>query len=88
MLAVGVSRRHSPLACRPLLRASLLQAMGYAYFGFAALYAVSVLCYTTLPQLCLLRGFPCPAAAAAAFPSSLLQHLAEVCVAPGIYKVT
>ena len=84
MLAVGVSRRHSPLACRPLLRASLLQAMGYAYFGFAALYAVPVLCYATLPQLCFLRGvplFPCPAAAAAAFASSLLQHLAEVCVA-------
>ena len=84
MLAVGVSRRHSPLACRPLLRASLLQAMGYAYFGFAALYAVPVLCYATLPQLCLLRGvplFPCPAAAAAAFASSLLQHLVEVCVA-------
>jgi len=49
MLTVGISRRHSPLACRPLLRASLLQAMGYAYFGFAALYAVPVLCYTTLP---------------------------------------
>jgi hypothetical protein len=84
MLAVGVSRRHSPLACRPLLRASLLQAMAYAYFGFAALYAVPVLCYATLPQLCLLRGvplFPCPAAAAAAFASSLLLHLAEVCVA-------
>ncbi|EES04292.1 hypothetical protein SORBI_3003G442500 [Sorghum bicolor] len=84
MLAVGVSRHHSPLACRPLLRASLLQAMGYAYFGFAALYAVPVLCYATLPQLCLLHGvplFPCPAAAAAAFASSLLLHLAEVCVA-------
>jgi hypothetical protein len=48
MLAVGVSRRHSPL-----LRASLLQAMAYAYFGFVA----------------------------AAFASSLLQHLEEVCVA-------
>ena len=58
--------------------------MGYAYFGFAALYAVPVLCYATLPQLCLLRGvplFPCPAAATAAFASSLLLHLAEVCVA-------
>lgn len=83
MLAVGVSRRHSPLACRPLLRTSLLQAMAYAYFGFAALCAVPVLCYATLPQLCLLRGvplFPCPAATAAAFASSLLQHMAEVCV--------
>ena len=68
--------------------------MGYAYFGFAALYTVPVLCYATLPQLCLLRGFPlfpCPPpthAAATTFPSSLLQYLAEVCVPPGIYEVT
>ena len=49
MLAVGVSRRQSPLACRPFLHSSLLHAMGYAYFSFAALYAVPVLCYATLP---------------------------------------
>ncbi|CAL5042454.1 unnamed protein product [Urochloa decumbens] len=84
MLAVGLSTKYCPLACRELLAASVPQAMVIAYFGFAALYAFPALCYATLPQLCFLRGVPLFAApwlAAAAFASSLLQHLVEVSVA-------
>ncbi|CAN6194918.1 unnamed protein product [Urochloa humidicola] len=87
MLAVGLSTKYCPLACRELLAASVPQAMVVAYFGFAALYAIPALCYATLPQLCFLRGvplFPGKQArwlAAAAFASSLLQHLVEVSVA-------
>jgi len=77
LLAVGLSR-HCPLACRDLLAVSVPQAMAIAYFGFLALYAFPVLCYATLPQLCFLRGAPW---SAAAFASSLLQHLVEVSVA-------
>ncbi|CAN6177909.1 unnamed protein product [Urochloa humidicola] len=87
MLAVGLSTKYCPLACRELLAASVPQAMVIAYFGFAALYAFPALCYATLPQLCFLRGvplFPGKQArwlAAATFASSLLQHLVEVSVA-------
>ncbi|RLN25474.1 hypothetical protein C2845_PM07G35890 [Panicum miliaceum] len=84
MLAVGLSRRHCPLACPDLLAVSVPQAMAIAYFGFLALYALPVLCYATLPQLCFLRGvplFPDAPWFAAAFASSLLQHLVEVSVA-------
>ncbi|CAN6201400.1 unnamed protein product [Urochloa humidicola] len=87
MLAVGLSTKYCPLACRELLAASVPHAMGVAYFGFAALYAFPALCYATLPQLCFLRGVPlftddtAPRLAAAAFASSLLQHLVEVSVA-------
>jgi hypothetical protein len=83
MLAVGLSR-HCPLACPDLLAVSVPQAMAIAYFGFLALYAFPVLCYATLPQLCFLRGvplFPDARWSAAAFASSLLQHLVEVSVA-------
>jgi hypothetical protein len=88
LLAVGLSRRYCPLACRGLLAASVPQAMSVAYFGFMPLYAFPALCYATLPQLCFLRGVPLfPDAAAgapwyaAAFASSLLLHLVEVSVA-------
>lgn len=83
MLAVVLSR-HCPLACRDLLAVSVPQAMAVAYFGFLALSAFPVLCYATLPQLCFLRGvplFPDARWSAAAFASSLLQHLVEVSVA-------
>ncbi|RLM61825.1 hypothetical protein C2845_PM14G11720 [Panicum miliaceum] len=83
MLAVGLSS-HCPLACPDLLAVSVPQAMAIAYFGFLALYAFPVLCYATLPQLCFLRGvplFPDARWFAAAFASSLLQHLVEVSVA-------
>ncbi|CAL5053216.1 unnamed protein product [Urochloa decumbens] len=84
MLAIGLSPKYCPLACRELLAASVPQAMAVAYFGFAALYAFPALCYATLPQLCFLRGVPlftAPWLAAAAFASSLLQHFVEVSVA-------
>ncbi|TKW28710.1 hypothetical protein SEVIR_3G346501v4 [Setaria viridis] len=87
LLAVGLSRRYCPLTCRGLLAVSVPQAMTVAYFGFLSLYAFPALCYATLPQLCFLRGvplFPDAAAApwfAAAFASSLVQHLVEVSVA-------
>ncbi|KAL6613732.1 hypothetical protein ACP70R_036002 [Stipagrostis hirtigluma subsp. patula] len=88
MLAVGLSG-HCPLACPAALAASVPQTMAFAYYAFAAAYALPALCYATVPQLCFLRGVPLfPAAGtpwlavfAAAFASSSLQHLVEVSVA-------
>ncbi|KAL6853339.1 hypothetical protein ACP4OV_019368 [Aristida adscensionis] len=88
LLAVALSR-HCPLLAGDALAASVLQAMSYAYYAFAAAYALPALCYAAVPQLCFLRGvavFPAAgtpwlAVFAAALASSAAQHLVEASVA-------
>ncbi|KAJ4968869.1 hypothetical protein NE237_015570 [Protea cynaroides] len=67
-------------------RMSIPQAMAYGYYAFQPLYSFPLLCYATIPQLCLLNGVslypkvsnPWFIVFAISYISSLSQHLSEV----------
>ncbi|XP_043697953.1 cellulose synthase-like protein E2 isoform X2 [Telopea speciosissima] len=67
-------------------RMSIPQAMCYGYLAFQPLYSLSLLCYATIPQLCLLNGIslypkvsnPWFLIFAIIYISSLSQHFLEV----------
>ncbi|XP_042499366.1 cellulose synthase-like protein G2 isoform X2 [Macadamia integrifolia] len=67
-------------------RMSIPQAMGYGFWAFQPLYSFPLLCYATIPQLCLLNGIslypkvsnPWFIVFAIIYISSLSQHLLEV----------
>lgn len=57
LVQVGISK-FCPLIYGPL-RMSLLQSTAYAEFSFfPLLYCLSLWCFATIPQLCLLLGIP------------------------------
>ncbi|XP_042518421.1 cellulose synthase-like protein G2 [Macadamia integrifolia] len=84
LLEVGLSR-FCPIIYG-VSRMSIPQAMCYGYFAFQPLYSFPLLCYATIPQLCLLAGIslypkvsnPWFIIFAIIYISSLSQHMLEV----------
>ncbi|KAK6265693.1 hypothetical protein QUC31_016530 [Theobroma cacao] len=56
LLQIGLSR-FSPLSYG-VSRMSILQSMCYGYFTFQPLFAIALLIYGIVPQLCFLKGIP------------------------------
>ncbi|KAJ4969098.1 hypothetical protein NE237_015799 [Protea cynaroides] len=84
LLEVGLSR-FCPIIYG-VSRMSIPQAMAYGFLAFHPLYSFPLMCYATIPQLCLLNGIslypkvsnPWFVVFAISYISSLSQHLSEV----------
>ncbi|XP_042496114.1 cellulose synthase-like protein E2 [Macadamia integrifolia] len=84
LLEVGLSR-FCPITYG-LSRMSIPQAMSYGCLAFHSLYSFPLLCYATIPQLCLLKGIslypkvsnPWFIIFAIVYISSLSEHMLEV----------
>ncbi|KAJ4719006.1 Cellulose synthase [Melia azedarach] len=78
LVQVGISK-FCPLIYGPL-RMSLLQSTGYAEFSFfPLLYCLSLWCFATIPQLCLLLGIPLyPEASSSSFYVFLFIFLSAI----------
>nr|DAD19816.1 TPA_asm: hypothetical protein HUJ06_021279 [Nelumbo nucifera] len=93
LLEVGLSR-FCPLIYGSS-RMSILQSMCYAFLAFRSLYSLPILCYATIPQLCLFNGIslypkvssPWFAIFAIVYVSILSQHLSEVLFEAGSLRM-
>ncbi|KAF8401839.1 hypothetical protein HHK36_012785 [Tetracentron sinense] len=89
-----VFSKFCPLTYGPA-RMSLLQSMCYGYHAFRPLLSMSLLCYATIPQLCLFNGIPIyPKVSdswfivfAFVYVSSLCKHLSEALSYGGSFRI-
>ncbi|KAF8401837.1 hypothetical protein HHK36_012783 [Tetracentron sinense] len=93
LLQVGFSR-FCPLTYGTL-RMSVLQSMCYGFLAFRSLFSIPLLCFATIPQLCLFNGIPIyPKVTdswfivfAFVFVSALCKHLSEVLLSGGSFRI-
>ncbi|KAF8401838.1 hypothetical protein HHK36_012784 [Tetracentron sinense] len=93
LLQVGFSR-FCPLTYGSS-RMSVLQSMGYGFLAFRPLFSIPLLCFATIPQLCLFNGIPIyPKVSdswffvfAFVFVSAVCKHLSEALLSGGSFRI-